>query len=79
MDPGRQASDYSFRLAYQPGQLPLRSDLLRIALRYPKTGNLLRAYTGGRSHREDVHFIFLSGNRWRPNLDRSRIGTPFWA
>ena len=33
----------------------------------------------GRAHRGGIDFIFPSGNRWRPNLDRSPIGTPIWA
>ena len=52
----------------------------------PQTGmRLLRRAAGswapfelniraGRLRREDVHFIFASGNRWRPIVDRSLIG-----
>ena len=34
---------------------------------------------GGRAHRGGIDFIFPSGNRWRPNLDRSPIETLIWA
>ncbi len=33
----------------------------------------------GRAHQAGLEFISPSGNRWRPNLDRPRCGTPFWA
>ena len=39
----------------------------------------LSSIYAGRANREDVRFIFPSGNRWRPNVDRPRAGPLFWA